>query len=97
MPRWQFICLPWSWRYSYEIKKLGLGIRCLHQQTGLPSKGTFKEIKFGKANKLKVPNVEIVDWRERPATMLGQVQEVEEKKPEPVAEPEPDYSDDLDF
>ena len=56
-----------------------------------------KEIKFGKANKLKVPNVEIVDWRERPATMLGQVQEVEEKKPEPVAEPEPDYSDDLDF
>lgn len=57
----------------------------------------IREIKFGKANKLKVPNVEIVDWRERPATMLGQVQEVEEKKPEPVAETEPDYSDDLDF
>ena len=57
----------------------------------------MKEIKFGKANKIKVPNVSIVDWRERPATMLGQVEQVEEKKPEPVKAAEPDYDDDLDF
>jgi len=56
-----------------------------------------KEVKFGQAGILKVPNVSIVDWRERPATMLGQVEQVEEKKPEPVKAPEPDFDDDLDF
>tara|TARA_R110000822_G_scaffold145171_2_gene284001 strand:+ start:1475 stop:2083 length:609 start_codon:yes stop_codon:yes gene_type:complete len=56
-----------------------------------------KEIKFGKANKIQVPNVSIVDWRERPPTMLGQAEQVEEKKPEPVKAPEPDFDDDLDF
>ena len=56
-----------------------------------------KEVKFGQAGILKVPNVSIVDWRERPATMLGEVETVEEKKPEPVKAAEPDFDDDLDF